>query len=149
MVKEKDARRAGSLATEQRDGLKNGNQLLSADTFSHCSRGDVEEARLRRIRALVGEGRDLVRSCPDAWEAALTYVRECARSKRPVLWHDVASVMLARDYIDQRTGKNVAVNNTLGPLLMRWLVDLCPEARPYFKPRRSMFNELGVGGPYD
>ena len=141
MPKDANARRAESLATDQRNGLTNSVNVLSfADTCTDYT---------ARTLALVREGREWVAACPAAWAAAQHYVLDCALSGRRISWHEVASAMLRRDYIDHRTGQNVRIDNTLGPLFMRWLMGLHPEIEPFVELRRSRFDEVEVGGPYD
>lgn len=147
MPKNANARHAGNFGEEQRNGQENGNKTR----FEAVTSPDVSTEEERRLRtlALVRKGREWVRSCPEAWRAAQEYVLGCALQRKAVEWHDVASVMLRRDYLDYRTGSNARLDNTVGPLLMRWLVVLHPEVGPFVRPRRSMFDAVEIGGPYD
>ena len=141
MSKQENARRAESLPTDQRNGLESSVYApFTADTFSEYT---------ARTLALVREGREWVAACPAAWAAAQHHVLDCAIAGRRISWHEVASAMLSRDYIDHRNGQNVRIDNTLGPLFMRWLVGLHPEIEPFMEQRRSRFDEVEIGGPYD
>lgn len=141
MARTKKTRRAGNFGEEQRDGRK----LDSVAPFEAA----ICDDDTTRTLALVREGREWVKACPEAWNAARRHALDRARAGRRVTWHDVASVVTSRDYLDHRDGRDVRLDNSLGPLLMRWIVVLHPETAPFVERRRSRFDEVEVGGPFD
>jgi len=111
---------------------------------------DTNDSReLEHIARLIHEGRAWVRRYPEAWRAGEACALERAARNHPVSWHEVAAAMTARDYTDHESGAPVSLDNTLGPLFMRWLRAAHPELHELVRPRRSVFDLVNIGSPYD
>ena len=138
MPRNKNARRAGNFGEEQRDGLTNGNQLLSADTSLDYRRGalDLIEKALHWQRYATRWRIDNA----DAWHAFEEYAEQCIAEEQTLSGNALHAIVKRHDFVNARTGKTTTLNRTVLPLFARWLLIEHPSLR--VELRRSFFDVL-------
>lgn len=139
MTNTKNTRHAGKLADEQHDGR-------NKERAKGGSKQDYNRLR-DETRALVRVGRKWVAKHPVAWSLFEDHLAYCVSVGKRIEWRNLCAAAKSKDNAASGEGIYLSIDNNLGPLFVRWLVMLHPEARPLCKLKHCRFDEVSIGGP--
>lgn len=128
------------------DGRKAGNEpnlLYVGDT----SKEDYNRLQTE-TRALVAEGREWIARHPVAWSLFEGHVSYCVAHGKRIEWRNLCAAAKAKDNMAAGEDIYLSIDNNLGPLFVRWLVMLHPEAKQLCKLKHCRFDDVSIGGPY-
>lgn len=138
MSSNKKTRRADSLATEQRDGLKTRSVPSSADSFDQSTTVDPDQ--LAKALRWLRYGTSWRFENPTAWAAFEKYASECVEEGKRLSGNALHAIIKRKDFPNARTGCTTRLNRNVLPLFVRWLLVEHPDLTAEL--RRSYFDLL-------
>lgn len=139
----KNTRHAGNFGEEQHDGRNK----VSVSPFVDALTEDYNRLQ-NETRALVVEGREWVARHPVAWSLFEGHMSYCVAHGKRIEWRNLCAAAKAKDNMAAGEDIYLSIDNNLGPLFMRWLVMLHPEAKSLCKFKHCRFDDVSIGGPY-
>ena len=140
MANHKNTRRAETLASEQRDGLMSGGNLLSlADSlFDQSTTAGLDQ--LSKALRWLHYGTNWRIENPTAWAAFEEYASECIEQGKLLSGNALHAIIRRKDFVNIKTGRTTRLNRNVLPLFVRWLLVEHPDLTAEL--RRSYFDLL-------